>query len=140
MSLSQSDIDALYGLETGQEGETPATGQELKPAHQGDHTQHEMPQHEVPQHIMPKQDVEQILKLRVPIVVKLAERELSIRSIIDLTVGTILEFDTPSDNDLSLMVNDQTIGYGQAVKVGENFGLRIARVGSVNDRVHAMGG
>ena len=83
-------------------------------------------------------EVDRILKLEVPIVVTLADREMSIRAIVDLKVGSILEFDTRADAELTLLVNNRRVGRGHAVKVGEQFGLRVTTVGSVSSRIHAM--
>ena len=40
---------------------------------------------------------------------------------------------------LNLMVNNKVIGLGQAVKVGENFGIKITRIESAQERISAMG-
>lgn len=69
--------------------------------------------------------------------VKVAERELRIGSIVNLSAGSIIEFETPADADLELLVNNQLIARGEAVKVGENFGLRITRLVSRAQRVAA---
>lgn len=85
-------------------------------------------------------ELQRILGLEVPVSATLAERHMDIQSIIQIKVGTILEFDVPSESDLSLEVSNRPIGHGQAVKVGENFGLRITRIGTVQDRIGAMAG
>ena len=41
---------------------------------------------------------------------------------------------------LSLVVGNQVIGSGQAVKVGENFGIRITHLADMSKRIIAMGG
>jgi flagellar motor switch protein FliN/FliY len=83
--------------------------------------------------------IQRILKLPVPVNVKLAERKIAVESLLGMTVGTIIEFDVPFDSDLTLQVGNRTIGHGQAVKVGERFGLRLSRVGTVEERVSALG-
>lgn len=85
-------------------------------------------------------DLQRILGIYLPVSVTLAERELSVQSILSFKVGTILEFDTPSESDLPLLVANRRIGQGQAVKVGENFGLRVSAIGTMQDRVGAMSG
>ena len=88
----------------------------------------------------PKANIERILSINVPVAVMLAQQDLPIKSILDVTVGTIVEFDVPFDSNLTLEVANQPIAEEQAVKVGENFGLRIAQIGSVKDRIDALGG
>ncbi len=85
-------------------------------------------------------DLRRILDIRVPVAVALAERHWSVQEILEMTVGTIIEFDAPFDSDLSLRVANREIGKGRAVKVGENFGLRITRTSDVHQRIDALGG
>ena len=41
---------------------------------------------------------------------------------------------------LELLINNKTIGVGEAVKVGENFGLRLTQIGDVKQVIASMGG
>lgn len=84
------------------------------------------------------EDPHRILPLEVPVIVTLAERTMPLSKILSLSPGSIIEFDKPSDELLDLMINNRRVGRGQAVKVGENFGLRVSVVGSVTSRVDAM--
>lgn len=83
--------------------------------------------------------VQRILRLRVPLMVVLAERKMSVREILHVSIGSIIEFSKPFDEELGLLVKNQSIAYGQAVKIGENFGLRVTRVADVKARINAMG-
>ncbi len=85
-------------------------------------------------------DVDTILKLSVPLLVMVGERKMSVEDVLSLGPGAILELERPADSDLILMVNNKPIGSGQAVKVGENFGVKITRIDSAADRITAMGG
>ncbi|RMH11722.1 MAG: FliM/FliN family flagellar motor switch protein [Gammaproteobacteria bacterium] len=85
-------------------------------------------------------DVDTILKLSVPLLVMVGERKMSVEDVLSLGPGAILELERPADSDLILMVNNKTIGSGQAVKVGENFGIKITHIDSAADRITAMGG
>ncbi|MFN4242427.1 MAG: FliM/FliN family flagellar motor switch protein [Tepidisphaerales bacterium] len=83
--------------------------------------------------------VERILKLQVPVVVKLAERRMALSEVLRLGVGAIIEFSKSSEEPLELLINNRPIGLGEAVKVGENFGLKLTRIGDIRDIVRAMG-
>lgn len=85
-------------------------------------------------------DPGRILELSVPVSVVLAERLMTIDEIVATQAGTIIEFDVPFDSELTLYVANSEIGHGQAVKIGENFGLRINRIGTVRQRIDAMRG
>ena len=84
-------------------------------------------------------DIDRILKLSVLVNATLAEREMSVEAILAFTAGSIIEFEKSFDAELSLRVGNREIGAGHAVKVAENFGLRLSSVGSVEDRIDAMG-
>ena len=83
--------------------------------------------------------MDRILRLQVPVIVKLAERKLSMSEVLRLGVGAIIEFSKASDEPLELLINNKAIGLGEAVKVGENFGLRITQVGDVKSVIRSMG-
>jgi len=85
-------------------------------------------------------EVDTILKLKVPLLVMVGECRLSVEDVLALGPGAILELERPADSDLSLLVNNKPIGTGQAVKVGENFGVKITHVDSAHDRIAALGG
>lgn len=84
-------------------------------------------------------ELRRILRMRVPVLVNLAERDVSLHSVLRWTPGSIIEFDKPADSDLQLVIANKPIGSGHAVKVGENFGLRVTVIDDVTDRILAMG-
>lgn len=85
-------------------------------------------------------ELEKILQLTVPIIVRLSTRSFAVADVMDFSPGTILEFDKQVDEPLDLMINNKCIGRGIAVKVGENFGLRVTYIGPLADTIRAMGG
>lgn len=85
-------------------------------------------------------NLQRILQLEVPVIVKLAERKLSLAEVLRLGNGAIIEFDRGSDQPLELMINNKTIGVGNAVKVGENFGLRLTQVGDARTLIESLAG
>lgn len=87
-----------------------------------------------------EQDVQRVLRLELPVIVKLAQRRLNVQEVLRLGAGAIIEFDKSSDEPLELMINNTTIGLGETVKVGENFGLRVTHIGDVKTIIAALGG
>ena len=85
------------------------------------------------------QDPHRILQLEVPVIVTLARRTMALSEVLAFSPGSIIEFEKPSEELLELMINNRCVGRGQAVKVGENFGLRVAAIDSLRGRVEAMG-
>jgi len=93
--------------------------------------------------VSPKQaptsgELDRILRLEVPLIVRLAERKMHCNEVMRLGTGAIIEFSKSSDQPLELLVNNKVIALGEAVKVGENFGLRIKQVGDARQIVEAL--
>lgn len=84
--------------------------------------------------------MQRLFKVRVAVRVRLAERRMTVGDILQLSNGAILEFETPVQSPLKLLVNNKCVGTGDAVKVGENFGLRVRYVGDAAERLATMGG
>ncbi len=84
--------------------------------------------------------LDRILRLEVPVIVKLAERKLLLSEVMRLGVGAIIEFVKSSNEPLELLINNKTIGVGETVKVGENFGLRITRIGDIRQIAQSLSG
>ena len=83
-------------------------------------------------------DLESILSFEVPVIVQLGERTMTLREVLGLVPGAIIEIPKLADDELDLMINNQRVGVGLAVKVGENFGLRITAVGSAEELAEAI--
>lgn len=84
-------------------------------------------------------DLRRILRLRVPVIVQLARRKLAIVQIRRLCTGSIVQFDKSAESPLELMIRNRVIGAGEAVKVGEHFGLRVQQIRSPVQRIRSMG-
>lgn len=84
-------------------------------------------------------DLQSILNLEVPLIVVIAQRDMPVREVMNLAPGAILELPKAAGDDLEVMVNNKPIGAGRAVKVGENFGVRVTYVGDLQERIEALG-
>jgi flagellar motor switch protein FliN len=83
-------------------------------------------------------ELQTLLRLEVPLVVVLGERNMRVREVQDFIPGTIIELPKSADSDLEIRVNNRPIGSGTAVKIGENFGVRVSFVGDPATRIAAM--
>lgn len=84
-------------------------------------------------------DVRSILTLEVPVIVLLGERKVRVAEATAWVPGAIVEIPKHAEEELQILVNNKVVGTGVAVKVGENFGLRITYIGDLKDRIQAMG-
>lgn len=85
-------------------------------------------------------DLQSILELEVPIIVRVANRDMSMDEVIEWMPGAIIDLCKSSEDELELMVHNVPIGLGRAVKVGENFGIRLTFVGDLKAKIEAMSG
>lgn len=74
----------------------------------------------------------------VPVIVKLAQKRISLETLMSLSPGSIVIFDKSCDDLLDLFVNNRLYCRGEAVKIGEKFGLKVNEVGSVEQRSSAI--
>jgi len=66
-----------------------------------------------------------LLRIKVPVIVTLAEKRQELRRIVELGPGSIIQFDKSCEEMLELQIGSQSVACGEAVKVGDKFGLRI---------------
>ena len=87
-----------------------------------------------------EQHLQSLLELEVPLIVQIADKVATVGEVTSLQPGVIIEFPKQASQDLAVLVNNTRIGSGQAVKVGENFGIRIRNVEAPAQRIEALGG
>ena len=85
-------------------------------------------------------NLNQILTMRIPVIVKITEKKMSLERVLKWNLGSMIQFEKHAYQNIDLMVNNRTIGYGQAVKVGENFGLKITQIGDIAETIKSLGG
>ncbi|MDR0705627.1 MAG: FliM/FliN family flagellar motor switch protein [Planctomycetaceae bacterium] len=67
-----------------------------------------------------------LLKVKIPVAAVLARAPKSIKTILELGVGSVIQFDKSCDDFLDIEVGQSvTIATAEAVKVGDKFGFRI---------------
>jgi flagellar motor switch protein FliN len=66
-----------------------------------------------------------LLKIQVPLTVTLAQKKQPVGEILELGPGSIIQFEKSCEETLDLNVANLPIARGEAVKVGEKFGLRV---------------
>ncbi|MCL2640692.1 MAG: FliM/FliN family flagellar motor switch protein [Phycisphaerales bacterium] len=84
-------------------------------------------------------EVARLLAIEVPVIVQLGMRKLTVSEVMRLAVGAIIEFGKSAEEELDLLANNKAIGKGHAVKVGENFGIKVTTIGSVQETIKKLG-
>lgn len=85
------------------------------------------------------ESLERVLEVEVEVTVELGRRRLRIADVLGLSAGTVIEFTKSSDEPLDVLVNDQLVARGEAVVIGERYGVRIVEVVSPNERLRTSG-
>ena len=84
-------------------------------------------------------NIRDLMKIDVPIIVRMGEKTMKTGEVTALQPGSIIELPKSAEEPLELLVNNKCVGTGSAVKVGENFGIRLEFVGDLRARIQAMG-
>jgi flagellar motor switch/type III secretory pathway protein FliN len=79
------------------------------------------------------------LRIQVPVLVTLAQKRQPLGRIVELSPGAILQFDKSCEEMLELFVGDRPIACGEAVKVGDKFGLRVTSITPPDERYYPLG-
>lgn len=85
-------------------------------------------------------EFKRLLAIEVPVIVQLGSRRLTVGEVMRLAVGAIIEFNKSAEEELELLANNKPIGSGHAVKVGENFGIKISHIGTIKETIRKLGG
>jgi len=75
-----------------------------------------------------------LLRIQVPVSVRLASKRQKIGQVVQLCPGSIISFDKTCDEMLDLLAGGCRVGLGEAVKVGDKFGLRILSISMPHER------
>lgn len=69
-----------------------------------------------------------VLGIDTTAAVVLATKKISLAEVLSLTSGTMLPFEKGCDEPITLEIGKQKIAAGEAVKVGDKFGMRVREV------------
>lgn len=83
--------------------------------------------------------LQRLMKIKIPLIVCLAEKHMSLEGILNLAEGSLIQFEKTAESMLELMVNNRVIGYGEAVKIGENFGLQVKQICDPRQTIEHLG-
>ena len=72
-------------------------------------------------------------RLPVQISVRLAEKKISLSQLLSITPGMLIMFNKSCEDLLDLYVSNSRYCRGEAVKIGENFGLKVNQVGVIDE-------
>ncbi|MEM9385977.1 MAG: flagellar motor switch protein FliN [Pseudomonadota bacterium] len=82
--------------------------------------------------------LEMILDVPVTLTVEVGRTRLSLRELLKLNRGSVVELDQLVTQPMSLLVNDTLVAQGEPVMVNERFGIRLTDVVSAGERIRRL--
>lgn len=87
----------------------------------------------------PQPDLEVVLDIPVSMSMEVGKTSISIRNLLQLTQGSVIELDRLAGEPLDVMVNGTLVAHGEVVVVNEKFGIRMTDVISPQERIKRLG-
>ena len=84
-------------------------------------------------------DLAPLLNVPLPITVELGSTQRTVRDLIEMGVGTIMELQKLAGDPLDIKVHDRVIARGEVVVIDEEFGIRVTEIVSPEQRLRGLG-
>jgi flagellar motor switch protein FliN len=83
-------------------------------------------------------NLQMVLDVPVTIAMEIGRTRISIRNLLQLNQGSVVELDRLAGEPLDVLVNNTLIAHGEVVVVNEKFGIRLTDVISPSERVRKL--
>jgi len=84
------------------------------------------------------QNIDVVLDIPVTIAMEVGQTSISIRNLLQLNQGSVIELDRLAGEPLDVLVNGTLIAHGEVVVVNEKFGIRMTDVISPSERIKRL--
>jgi len=84
------------------------------------------------------QDFDMILDIPVQLTVELGRTKISIRSLLQLAHGSVVELDGMAGEPMDVLVNGTLIAQGEVVVVNDKFGIRLTDIITPSERMRKL--
>ncbi|WP_019933562.1 flagellar motor switch protein FliN [Oceanimonas smirnovii] len=85
-----------------------------------------------------RRKLDTILDIPVTISMEVGRSQISIRNLLQLNQGSVVELDRLAGEPLDVMVNGTLIAHGEVVVVNDKFGIRLTDVISQTERIKKL--
>ena len=79
-----------------------------------------------------------LLDIPLQVTVELGRTKRSVKEILELSPGSIIELDKLAGEPVDILVNNRLIAQGEVVVIDENFGVRVTDIISQSDRIKKL--
>jgi flagellar motor switch protein FliN/FliY len=83
-------------------------------------------------------NLDMLLDIPLQVTVELGRTKRSVKDILELTSGSIIELDKLAGEPVDILVNNRLIAQGEVVVIDENFGVRVTDIISQSDRLKKL--
>ncbi|KPL61125.1 flagellar motor switch phosphatase FliY [Rossellomorea vietnamensis] len=128
--------------------ESTNTSHQSNPQHLGGQSGHSEPVHVQPATFssfepaalgqQESKNLNMLLDIPLQVTVELGRTNRSVRDILELSSGSIIELDKLAGEPVDILVNSQLMAKGEVVVIDENFGVRITDIVSQSDRIKKL--
>lgn len=80
-------------------------------------------------------NIDLLLDVPLPITVELGRTSMTIRDILDLGPGSVVELDRVAGEPVDILVNGKLVARGEVVVIDENFGVRVVDIVAPAERL-----
>ncbi|MBD3420594.1 MAG: flagellar motor switch protein FliN [Chitinivibrionales bacterium] len=126
IGLSEAELDDLASVATDGGGATADLGTDSFAA--------------TPSAVSPasQKNIGMLLDVELDVSIELGRTDISVKKILELSPGSIVELDRMAGEPVDLLVNSKVVAKGEVVVVDENFGIRIVSLVSTEDRIKSL--
>lgn len=82
--------------------------------------------------------VRTLMKIPLEVRVSLASTSLPVERIVQLAPGSMIQFAKSADDPLEIRIGDTVVAHGEAVKVGDKFGVRLVAITMPPERFRSL--
>jgi flagellar motor switch protein FliN/FliY len=79
-----------------------------------------------------------IMDVRLALTLEVGHTRISVRNLLALTQGSVVELDKLAGEPLDVLVNGTLVAHGEVVVVNDKFGIRLLDVVSAEKRVESL--
>lgn len=83
-------------------------------------------------------NLEMLMDIPLQVTVELGRTKRSVKEILELSSGSIIELDKLAGEPVDILVNNRLIAKGEVVVIDENFGVRVTDIVSQSDRLKKL--
>ncbi|MGG5252939.1 flagellar motor switch phosphatase FliY [Neobacillus sp. SM06] len=83
-------------------------------------------------------NLDMLLDIPLQVTVELGRTKRSVKEILELSTGSIIELDKLAGEPVDVLVNNRLVAKGEVVVIDENFGVRVTDIISQSDRIKKL--